>query len=134
MKQNCGICHDPPEDMVVICLWPITHEWISLQDSYVPCSMSSFSSCIPAQVTSCEHVFCKVCLTDYSASLENVKCPLCSKPLTVDLTTKNPGVQITAAAIKGYKSGILNRLKDIGTFCTSTKIDALVWIFFPWLT
>ncbi|XP_042422909.1 DNA repair protein RAD16-like [Zingiber officinale] len=92
MKQNCGICHQPLEDMVV---------------------------------TSCEHVFCKVCLIDYSASLENVKCPLCSKPLTVDLTTKNPGEQIPPAAIKGYKSGILSRLKDIGTFCTSTKIDAL---------
>ncbi|CAL9778685.1 unnamed protein product [Musa acuminata subsp. burmannicoides] len=91
-KQECGICHDPPEDMVV---------------------------------TSCEHVFCKACLIDYSASLENVTCPSCSRPLTVDLTTKNLGGRIPATAVKGHKSGILNRLHDIEAFRTSTKIDAL---------
>ncbi|RWW10808.1 hypothetical protein GW17_00025627 [Ensete ventricosum] len=95
-KQECGVCHDPPEDMVVIYL-----------------------------VTSCEHVFCKACLIDYTASSENVTCPSCSKPLTVDLTTKNRGGRIPATAVKGHKSGILNRLHDIEAFRTSTKIDAL---------
>ncbi|XP_038981944.1 DNA repair protein RAD16 [Phoenix dactylifera] len=94
VKDNCGICHDPAEDLVV---------------------------------TSCEHVFCKACLIDYSSALGNVSCPTCSKPLTVDLTTKNSAEKLSRTAIKGYKhSGILNRLNDIGDFKSSTKIDALM--------
>lgn len=76
-------------------------------------------------VTSCSHVFCKACMLDYSASLGNLTCPSCSKPLTVDLTTKNNGEKNCKTAIKGYRnSGILNRLR-IADFKTSTKIDAL---------
>ncbi|KAJ6793850.1 DNA repair protein RAD16-like [Iris pallida] len=79
-------------------------------------------------VTSCDHTFCKACLIDYSASLGNVSCPSCSKPLTVDLTTnvsEENSDKYTAAAIKGYKrSGILSRVKK-SEFKTSTKIDAL---------
>ncbi|ONK74948.1 uncharacterized protein A4U43_C03F11750 [Asparagus officinalis] len=89
---DCGICHDPPEDVVA---------------------------------TSCDHVFCKACLIDYSASLGNVSCPSCSKPLTVDLTANNSGQKNSAMAIKGFKrSGIMSRIK-IADFKTSTKIDAL---------
>lgn len=89
-----------------------------------------FLNCPPlssfVQVTSCEHVFCKACLIDYSAALGSVSCPSCEEPLTVDLTT-NSGEKNSATAIKGFKrSGILNRLK-IANFKTSTKIDALVW-------
>lgn len=77
-----------------------------------------------AVVTSCNHVFCKACLIEYSAALGNVSCPSCREPLTVDLTT-NSGEKNSATAIKGCKrSGILNRLK-IADFKTSTKIDAL---------
>lgn len=78
-----------------------------------------------AVVTSCDHVFCKACLIDYSAALGNVSCPSCSKSLTVDLTTNKSDEKNGATIIKGSKrSGILNRLK-ISDFKTSTKIEAL---------
>ncbi|KAK9285779.1 hypothetical protein L1049_024980 [Liquidambar formosana] len=78
-------------------------------------------------VTSCAHVFCKACLLDFSASLGQVSCPSCSKPLTVDLTTNmDPGDQNIKTSIKGFKSSsILNRIR-LDDFQTSTKIDALV--------
>ncbi|KAF9601153.1 hypothetical protein IFM89_017058 [Coptis chinensis] len=41
-------------------------------------------------VTSCEHVFCKACLTDYAAALGQVSCPSCSKPLTAARVLKQP--------------------------------------------
>ncbi|XP_072958069.1 DNA repair protein RAD16 [Typha angustifolia] len=76
-------------------------------------------------VTSCKHFFCKGCLIDYSASLGCISCPTCSKPLTVDLTTKNSGELVSGVARKGFKrSGILDIL-NILDFKTSTKIDAL---------
>ncbi|KAF9590431.1 hypothetical protein IFM89_035266 [Coptis chinensis] len=77
-------------------------------------------------VTSCEHVFCKACLTDYAAALGQVSCPSCSKPLTADFTAKvNPGDMRTKTTIKGYRcSSILNRI-SLPEFQTSTKIDAL---------
>ncbi|OVA09784.1 SNF2-related [Macleaya cordata] len=77
-------------------------------------------------VTSCAHVFCKTCLTDFSAALGQVSCPSCSKPLTADFTTKmNPGDQGTRTTVKGFRcSSILNRI-CLEDFQTSTKIDAL---------
>lgn len=77
-------------------------------------------------MSSCEHAFCKACLIDYSATLGNVSCPSCSRPLTVDLTTSYFGEKNAATAFKGSKrSGILNRINS-ADFKTSTKIDALV--------
>ncbi|KAL5730013.1 hypothetical protein ACHQM5_002892 [Ranunculus cassubicifolius] len=75
-------------------------------------------------VTSCEHVFCKACLTEYAAALGHASCPSCSKPLTADFTTKvNP--EDTKRSIKGYRcSSILNRI-NLQDFQTSTKIEAL---------
>ncbi|CAK9157995.1 unnamed protein product [Ilex paraguariensis] len=77
-------------------------------------------------VTSCSHVFCKLCLIDFSASVGQVTCPSCSKPLTVDFTTdKDHGDQNTRTTLKGFKpSSILNRIR-LDDFQTSTKIDAL---------
>ncbi|XP_061356483.1 ATP-dependent helicase rhp16 isoform X2 [Gastrolobium bilobum] len=77
-------------------------------------------------VTSCEHIFCKACLIDFSASLGKVSCPSCSKLLTVDLTSnKDVGVHADKATIKGFRSSsILNRIQ-IENFQTSTKIEAL---------
>lgn len=81
------------------------------------------------QVTACEHVFCKACLIDFSASLGQVSCPSCSKLLTVDLTTSvGAGNQTTKTTIKGFRSSsILNRIQ-LENFQTSTKIEALVRI------
>lgn len=76
-------------------------------------------------VTSCDHVFCKTCLIDYSATLGNVSCPSCSKPLTVDLTTKSSKGKVPANLKGGKRSGILGRLQNLADFKTSTKIDAL---------
>ncbi|XP_059661087.1 DNA repair protein RAD16 isoform X2 [Cornus florida] len=77
-------------------------------------------------VTSCAHIFCKSCLIDYSASVGQVSCPSCSKPLTVDFTTNfDHGDQNTKTTIKGFKSSsILNRIQ-LDDFQTSTKIEAL---------
>uniref|UniRef100_A0ACD5UZU9 Uncharacterized protein n=1 Tax=Avena sativa TaxID=4498 RepID=A0ACD5UZU9_AVESA len=76
-------------------------------------------------VTSCGHVFCKICLLDYSATLGNVSCPTCSVPITVDFTTEKSREKVPAN-LKGCKrSGILGRLQNLADFKTSTKIDAL---------
>ncbi|KAL2331847.1 hypothetical protein Fmac_019428 [Flemingia macrophylla] len=77
-------------------------------------------------VTSCEHVFCKACLIDFSASLGQASCPTCSKLLTVDLTSnKDVGEQANKTTIKGFRSSsILNRI-CLENFQTSTKIEAL---------
>ncbi|XP_054811876.1 ATP-dependent helicase rhp16-like isoform X2 [Prosopis cineraria] len=77
-------------------------------------------------VTSCEHIFCKACLIDFSASLGQVSCPSCSKLLTVDLTSNiDVGDQSRKTTIKGFRSSsILNRIR-LENFQTSTKIEAL---------
>ncbi|KAJ7948142.1 putative DNA repair helicase rad5,16 [Quillaja saponaria] len=77
-------------------------------------------------ITSCEHIFCKACLIDYSASLGRVSCPSCSKLLTVDLTSnKEAGDQAVKTTIMGFRSSsILNRI-HLEDFQTSTKIEAL---------
>lgn len=79
------------------------------------------------QVTTCEHVFCKACLIDYSASLGQMSCPSCSKLLTVDFTaTPDAGNQINKTTVKGFRaSSIINRIQ-LENFQTSTKIEALV--------
>ncbi|XP_027343348.1 DNA repair protein RAD16-like [Abrus precatorius] len=77
-------------------------------------------------VTSCEHIFCKTCLLDFSASLGQVSCPSCCKLLTVDLTSnKEVGDHANKTTIKGFRSSsILNRIR-LENFQTSTKIEAL---------
>ncbi|KAJ1393826.1 Zinc finger, RING-type [Sesbania bispinosa] len=78
-------------------------------------------------VTACEHIFCKGCLIDFSASLGRISCPSCSKLLTVDLTSNKDGaVQANnKTTIKGFRSSsILNRIQ-LENFQTSTKIEAL---------
>ncbi|KAE8729967.1 Helicase protein with RING/U-box domain isoform 2 [Hibiscus syriacus] len=77
-------------------------------------------------VTACEHVFCKACLIDFSASVGHVSCPTCSRLLTVDLTTNaDAGGQSCRTTLKGFKSSsILNRIQ-LNDFQTSTKIEAL---------
>ncbi|KAG8099857.1 hypothetical protein GUJ93_ZPchr0013g37002 [Zizania palustris] len=76
-------------------------------------------------VASCDHVFCKTCLIDYSATLGNVSCPSCSVPLTIDLTTPKSREKLTANVKSGKRSGILSRIQNLEDFQTSTKIDAL---------
>ncbi|KZV17715.1 hypothetical protein F511_01524 [Dorcoceras hygrometricum] len=76
-------------------------------------------------VTSCAHVFCKSCLIDFAASMEHNSCPSCSKPLTVDFTSKKDAKEQNRTTIEGFRpSSILNRIK-LDDFQTSTKIDAL---------
>ncbi|KMT02025.1 hypothetical protein BVRB_9g208500 isoform A [Beta vulgaris subsp. vulgaris] len=77
-------------------------------------------------VTSCGHLFCRVCLIDFSSSLGQSSCPSCSKPLTADFTlTSSIGGQRSKAVVNGFRSSsILNRV-HLDNFQTSTKIDAL---------
>ncbi|KAL2938090.1 ATP-dependent helicase rhp16 [Bienertia sinuspersici] len=81
------------------------------------------------QVTSCGHLFCRVCLIDFSSSLGQPCCPSCSKPLTADFTSNSStGSRRSKTAVNGFRSSsILNRI-ELDNFQTSTKIDALVWI------
>ncbi|CAH8306032.1 unnamed protein product [Eruca vesicaria subsp. sativa] len=67
-------------------------------------------------VTSCEHEFCKACL------IGKVSCPICSKLLTTNADTEQQAASKTA----GFRaSSILNRIKKLDDFQTSTKIEAL---------
>ncbi|XP_057526448.1 DNA repair protein RAD16 [Amaranthus tricolor] len=76
-------------------------------------------------VTSCGHVFCRVCLIDYSSSLGQTSCPSCSKPLTADFTSNSSRGQKAKTTLAGFRSSsILNRV-HLDDFQTSTKIDAL---------
>ncbi|XP_076894617.1 ATP-dependent helicase rhp16-like [Bidens hawaiensis] len=78
-------------------------------------------------VTSCEHLFCKSCLINFSACFGQPACPSCSKPLTVDFSANNHDqeTQKPKSSLKGFKSSsILNRI-PLENFQTSTKIDAL---------
>ncbi|CAI9090249.1 OLC1v1024980C1 [Oldenlandia corymbosa var. corymbosa] len=79
-----------------------------------------------AVVTSCSHVFCKSCLIDFSASMGQVSCPTCAKPLTVDFTANKDSVdQMAKSSVKGFRpSSILNRIR-LDNFQSSTKIEAL---------
>ncbi|KAB2613602.1 DNA repair protein RAD16 [Pyrus ussuriensis x Pyrus communis] len=76
-------------------------------------------------VSACEHAFCKACLLDFADCLGQVSCPTCSKPVTIDFTTKPDAANQTKTTIKGFRSSsILNRIK-LDNFQTSTKIEAL---------
>lgn len=72
-------------------------------------------------------MFCKACLIEFSTSSGQWACPSCSKPLTVDLSSKSDaGNNYSKSTIKGFKStSILNRIQ-LNEFQTSTKIEALV--------
>ncbi|XP_015074495.1 ATP-dependent helicase rhp16-like [Solanum pennellii] len=73
-------------------------------------------------VNSCTHVFCKSCLINFSAIVEQLSCPSCFKSITVDFTAND---QKTKATIKGFRSSsILTRI-CLDNFQTSTKIEAL---------
>ncbi|XP_015877766.1 ATP-dependent helicase rhp16 isoform X2 [Ziziphus jujuba] len=77
-------------------------------------------------VPTCEHVFCKTCLIDCSASLGQMSCPSCSKPLTVDFTaTPDAGSQINKTTVKGFRSSSIIQRIPLENFQTSTKIEAL---------
>lgn len=116
--QICGICHEVAEVPVV----SINFYIATLSLSFSCLTETSF------QVTSCEHLFCKTCLMDYSSILGKVTCPSCSKPLTVDFSEdKRADTQAPVTTLKGFRrSSILNRIK-LEDFQTSTKIEALVW-------
>ncbi|KAK9267858.1 hypothetical protein L1049_010295 [Liquidambar formosana] len=77
-------------------------------------------------VTSCGHIFCKVCLMNFSETLGEAVCPSCSTPLTVDATIKlNAGDRCTNTVSKGHKSSSILDKICLEDFQTSTKIDAL---------
>lgn len=151
VEQACGLCHDAVEDPVVSLsflflnkpIYFIIFYYISpfsvisylyveklLMPIFVCYYFHSYSFSSLFQVTACEHIFCKGCLIDFSASLGQVSCPSCSKLLTVDLTSnKDAVVQANnKTTIKGFRSSsILNRIQ-LENFQTSTKIEALVCI------
>lgn len=92
----CGVCNDEGEDLVR---------------------------------SKCRHLFCRVCVTEYlesAASGSSAHCPVCFKPLTVDLM--QPAIQLGAASLQDahqVKTSILNRI-DMSKWRSSTKIEALL--------
>jgi DNA repair protein RAD16 len=112
--HTCTICHEDVEDLVV---------------------------------SKCGHDFCRECVKEFIESLPMggaARCPACSKPLTVELSktaeaeaawSREPTVSGAShghAAVKSVdlskfnKHSILHRVADIGSFQTSTKIEALM--------
>ncbi|KAF3626543.1 putative (-)-germacrene D synthase-like [Capsicum annuum] len=91
-----------------------------------PCGLCHHDAVEDPVVTSCMHVFCKVCLIDFAANVGQVPCPLCSELITVDFTANNDKVdQNSKQTLKGFKSSsILNRIQ-LDEFQSSTKIEAL---------
>lgn len=77
-------------------------------------------------VTSCGHLFCRMCLIEFSSSLGQPSCPSCAKPLTADFTSNSSiSSQRPKSAVNGFRSSsIMNRI-NLDDFQTSTKIDAL---------
>lgn len=103
---------------------------------------------------SCSHAFCRLCVTEYLAnSIGASKCPVCTRPLTIDLlapnfTPTNPPVPLLTASpskpsrgatagtstagaytsgggtLRIKKSSLLSRIK-VDAFQSSTKVEAL---------
>ncbi|KAL0911367.1 hypothetical protein M5K25_019503 [Dendrobium thyrsiflorum] len=121
-KSDCGICHDPAEDLVVS--YPLSN--LRPKNITVKNILASITLQHPHNVTSCDHSFCKGCLIEYSAASGDVLCPTCDRPLTVDLTANcNSGGKTSASSMKGCKRSRILRRIDKDYFKTSTKIDAL---------
>ncbi|XP_020530133.1 ATP-dependent helicase rhp16 [Amborella trichopoda] len=78
-------------------------------------------------VTSGGHTFCQACFLDFTKTPGQVKWPSCSESLTIDLTTKgNSKYGSSKMAVRGFKrSGVIDQIKNLDNFQTSTKIEAL---------
>ncbi|KAL3657892.1 hypothetical protein V7S43_017092 [Phytophthora oleae] len=97
-------------------------------------------------VAKCGHEFCRECVKEYIESLPvggKAMCPMCSKPLTADLSP--PVVEVgnsdalndtistsscrspkTVNLSSFHKNSILHRISDIHAFQSSTKVEALM--------
>lgn len=74
----------------------------------------------------CHHTFCRLCIKEYcegwAGNEEDLKCPVCHVPLTIDLTA----VALKADVEVVKKGSIVNRINMDGGWRSSTKIEALV--------
>lgn len=73
----------------------------------------------------CHHTFCRLCVTEYinaAGDGENVNCPSCFIPLSIDLSA--PALEDFSEE-KFKNASILNRI-DMNSWRSSTKIEALV--------
>lgn len=86
---------------------------------------------IPSQ--GCEHIFCRMCVTEFLDAAQpgvTTLCPSCDKPLTVNLNQDyGPGREClptkrSAKRPRGSQASFLSRL-DLKNFQSSTKIEAL---------
>ena len=78
-------------------------------------------------VAACGHAFCRVCVTDYLdyAVSAATPCPVCDKPLTVNLEAGADDAAAPKPAPKRpKKTSILSRI-DLRRFQSSTKLEAL---------
>lgn len=131
--QKCGICLEAPEDRVVSyylysLLFSLPHLVMQMDFRQETNLIYLF---LQFQVTSCGHIFCKVCLMNFSETLGEAVCPSCSTPLTVDSTIKlNAGDRCTNTVSKGHKSSSILDKISLEDFQTSTKIEALVCLLY----
>ncbi|KXS12368.1 hypothetical protein M427DRAFT_59530 [Gonapodya prolifera JEL478] len=81
-----------------------------------------------AIISKCKHTFCREDAREYieSAVEETPKCPVCFRPLTIDISQEEVLPQETgSSAATSVKKLIVNYL-DMSTWRSSTKIEALV--------
>ncbi|GMH34392.1 hypothetical protein BSKO_02226 [Bryopsis sp. KO-2023] len=77
----------------------------------------------------CGHGFCRLCMEEYMTTVDGLQapCPVCSRPLTVDLSTPSssaPSTAMAAPAPVKRQNSIMSRV-DTTKFESSTKIEAL---------
>ncbi|KAJ3333856.1 DNA repair protein rad16, partial [Gonapodya sp. JEL0774] len=79
-----------------------------------------------AIISKCKHTFCREDAREYieSAVEENPRCPVCFRPLTIDLSQEEVLPQETGSN-SAVKKSIVNYL-DMSAWRSSTKIEALV--------
>ncbi|KAF6008949.1 hypothetical protein HII12_003838 [Brettanomyces bruxellensis] len=78
-------------------------------------------------VSKCHHKFCRMCISEYIDSFEGdqrqLKCPVCHIPLSIDL--EQPAIELNPA-IADKKSSIVDQINMLGSWKSSTKIEALM--------
>lgn len=74
----------------------------------------------------CHHLFCRMCIKEYTEGFagaeDQLECPVCHVSLTIDLTA--PAIEIGEEI--SQKASIVNRIRMDNTWRSSTKIEALL--------
>ncbi|EEB08458.1 DNA repair protein RAD16 [Schizosaccharomyces japonicus yFS275] len=97
---------------------------VKTQDNFVCCICDEVAQ--DAIRSRCNHTFCRFCVSELinSSATEDVQCPSCFLPLSIDLSA--PALEeVGGEEASKQKTSILNRI-DMDNWRSSTKIEALV--------